>query len=122
MEYAGFQSLLDGKAARRVLDDAGIRAISCHVQMPVYRERHKDVLNWAHDVGITQLSTADLGDVTKDGRSRLQNSRTTEALIKEAADEYNEIARVSKSAGITQVLHAEWSPMYSESLANTRRS
>ena len=34
--YAGFQSLLDGKAARRVLDDAGIRAISCHVQMPVY--------------------------------------------------------------------------------------
>ena len=54
---------------------------------PCTRERHKDVLNWAHDVGITQLSTADLGDVTKDGRSRLQNSRTTEALIKEAADE-----------------------------------
>lgn len=110
--YAGFQSLADGKTTRKILDDADIKAVSCHVQMPVYRERHRDILNWAHDVGITQLSTADLGPTTKDGRSRLDNNLTTEDFIKEAANEYNGIARVSKSAGISQVLHGEWAMAY----------
>src|SRR5689334_22026502 len=46
----GFDKLIDGKATRKMLDDNGIKAISCHVGMKVYRTQHKDVLNWAHDV------------------------------------------------------------------------
>jgi sugar phosphate isomerase/epimerase len=103
----GFDKLIDGKTTRKMLDDNGIKAISCHVGMKIYRTQHKDVLNWAHDVGLTQLSTADLGGTTKDGRSRLSNGVTTVDWIKEAADEYNAIAKVSKAAGLPHVLHNE---------------
>jgi sugar phosphate isomerase/epimerase len=103
----GFDKLLDGKTTKKMLDDAGIKAISCHVGMKVYRTQHKDVLNWAHDVGLTQLSTADLGGTTKDGKTRMIGNTTTVDWIKEAADEYNAIAKVSKAAGLLQVLHNE---------------
>lgn len=105
--YKEFAKLMDGKTTKKMLDDAGIKAVSCHVAIKIYRTQHKDVLNWAHDVGLTQLSTADLGATTKDGKVRMVDGITTEAWIKEAADEYNAIAKVSKAAGFGQVLHNE---------------
>jgi sugar phosphate isomerase/epimerase len=105
--YKDFSSLQDVKTARKILDDAGVKAISCHVAMSIYRKQHKDVLNWANTLGMTQLSTADLGGTTKDGRSRLNNGITTAAWIKEAADEYNLIAAETKKAGMLTVLHNE---------------
>ncbi len=105
--YADFKPLLDGKAAKKMLDDAGIKAVSCHVGIRIYREQFADVTKWAHDVGLTQLSTADLGGTTKDGRSRLSNGWTTVDWIKEAADEYNQIAANTKKEGFMQVLHNE---------------
>jgi sugar phosphate isomerase/epimerase len=105
--YKEFASLMDAKTARKMLDDAGIKAISCHVAMSIYRKQHKDVLNWANTIGMTQLSTADLGGTTRDGRSRLNNGITTAAWIKEAADEYNAIAAETKKAGMLTVLHNE---------------
>lgn len=105
--YKEFAGLTDGQTTRKMLDDAGIKAISCHVAMNVYRKQHAAVIDWAHAVGLTQLSTADLGGTTKDGRSRLNGGLTTPDWIKEAADEYNAIAAVSKQAGLLQVLHNE---------------
>lgn len=105
--YKEFASLADGKTARKMLDDAGIKAVSCHVGIGIYRKQHKEVLNWAQTVGLTQLSTADLGNTTKDGRTRMTGNWTTVDWIKEAADEYNAIAKVSKAAGFGQVLHNE---------------
>ena len=105
--YKEYAPLADGKAAKKVLDDNGIKAVSCHVDMPGYRKQHQQILGWAHDIGLTQLSTADLGGTTKDGKSRLNNGLTTLSWIKEAADEYNAIAKVSKAAGFLQVLHNE---------------
>src|SRR5436190_20678316 len=75
--YGEFKSLLDGKTAKKMLDDNGIKAVSCHVGIKIYRTQHKDVLNWAHDVGLTQVSTADLGNVTKDGKTRMTGNWTT---------------------------------------------
>lgn len=105
--YKEFAPLMDAKTARKMLDDNGIKAVSCHVGISIYRKQHQDVLPWANAIGLTQLSTADLGGTTKDGRSRLNNGLTTPAWIKEAADEYNAIAAVSKKAGLLQVLHNE---------------
>ena len=105
--YKEFSPLMDAKTTRKMLDDAGIKAISCHVAMSIYRKQHKEVLNWATALGMTQLSTADLGGTTKDGVSRLSNGITTPAWIKEAADEYNAIAAVTKKAGLLTVLHNE---------------
>ena len=86
------------RPTRKMLDDAGIKAISCHVGIGIYRKQHKTVLNWAHDVGLTQLSTADLGGTTKDGKSRMSGDVTTPVWIKEAADEYNAIAAVTEES------------------------
>ena len=105
--YKEFAPLTDGKTTRKMLDDAGIKAISCHVGMGIYRKQHKTVLDWANTVGLTQLSTADLGTTDKDGKSRLNGGYTTPAWIKAAADEYNAIAAESKKAGLLQVLHNE---------------
>jgi sugar phosphate isomerase/epimerase len=105
--YGEFKNLADGKATKKMLDDAGIKAVSCHVGMNTYRTKSPDLIKWAHDVGLTQLSTADLGGTTKDGRSRLNNGWTTEEAIKDAADEYNQIAANNKKEGFAQVLHNE---------------
>ncbi len=104
-----FAAIADGKATRKILDDAGIRATSCHVDMPVYRNaaNFQKTLAWAHDMGLEMLSTADLGTTRKDGTPRVTNGITTEDEVKRAADEYNEIAAVSKKAGFIQGLHNE---------------
>ena len=66
--YKEFAALQDAKTTRKMLDDAGIKAISCHVGMGILRKQHQTVLDWAKVVGLTQLSTADLGGTTRDGR------------------------------------------------------
>ena len=53
------------------------------------------------------MATADLGGTTRDGKSRLSGGVTTPFWIKEAADEYNAIAAVTKKAGLLTVLHNE---------------
>src|SRR5690242_19061384 len=89
-----FAAIADGKATRKILDDAGIRAVSCHVDMPVYRSatNFPKTIAWAHELGLECLGTADLGTRRKDGTIRVTNGITTEDEVKRAADEYNEIA------------------------------
>ena len=78
VELQGVRPLQDAQ------DDAGrcwtmpaSRRSAVTSAMGIYRKQHKDVLNWATAVGLTQLSTADLGGTTKDGNSRLSNGITT---------------------------------------------
>src|ERR1041385_723826 len=59
--YAEFKNLSDGKATKKMLDDAGIKAVSCHVGMNAYRTKGAETIKGAHDFALTQLSTADLG-------------------------------------------------------------
>src|SRR5262245_2348278 len=47
--YAEFKNLSDGKATKKMLDDAGIKAVSCHVGMNTYRTKWKETIAWAHD-------------------------------------------------------------------------
>src|SRR5438067_144990 len=49
-----FAAIADGKATRKILDDNGIRAVSCHVDMPVYRSatNFPKTLDWAHQIGL----------------------------------------------------------------------
>jgi sugar phosphate isomerase/epimerase len=57
-------------------------------------------IEWAHDIGMTQMSTADLG-------GKVTNGTTSIEEVKRAADEYNKIAAVAKKAGLQQALHNE---------------
>jgi sugar phosphate isomerase/epimerase len=104
-----FAAIADGKATRKLLDDNGIRAVSCHVDMPVYRSaaNFPKTIDWAHQIGLECLSTADLGTTRKDGTVRVTGGVTTEDEVKRAAEEYNQIAAVTRKAGMQQILHNE---------------
>jgi sugar phosphate isomerase/epimerase len=104
-----FAAIADGKATRKLLDDNGIRAVICHVDMPVYRSttNFPKTIDWAHQLGLELLSTADLGTTRKDGTVRVTSGITTEDEVKRAAEEYNQIAAVTKKAGMQQILHNE---------------
>src|SRR5436190_17383635 len=49
-----FAAIADAKATRKILDDNGIRAVSCHVDMPVYRSaaNFAKTIDWAHQLGL----------------------------------------------------------------------
>ncbi len=93
-----FASLKDGKTVRKILEDHGMRAESSHFSMGELRNKHGESIDWAKEVGITQMITATLGE---------RGSSPTLDQVKEAAEEYNKIAAVSAAAGLQQGLHNE---------------
>ena len=98
--YREYAVLADGKQTRKILDDAGMKCISAHFQMNALRTDQPKQIEWAHDIGMTQMSTADLGGKVTNGMTSLEE-------VKRAADEYNKIAAVAKKAGLQQALHNE---------------
>jgi sugar phosphate isomerase/epimerase len=94
--YSEFSSLSDGKAVRTIVGDHGLRCESSHFGLRELRENQQRSIDWAHDVGITQMYVASLG-----------GSSPTMDDVKRAADEYNAIAAVAAKAGIQQGLHNE---------------
>ena len=93
-----FASLADGKEVRKILADHGMQAESSHFSMGELRNSHEKSIEWAKEVGITQMITATLGE---------QGASPTLEQVKRAADEYNKIAAVSAKAGLQQGLHNE---------------
>src|SRR5262249_4011626 len=83
-----------------VLDDHGMKAESSHFSMRELRNSQGKSIEWAKEVGITQMITATLGD----GNG---GSSPTLDQVKRAADEYNKIADVAAKAGMQQGLHNE---------------
>lgn len=98
--YAEFASLADGKQVKKILDDHGLKCPSSHFGMNVLRTKQQEMIAWAKDIGMTQMSTASLG-------GQMQNGITTMDAVKKAADEYNSIGAEAAKAGLQQVLHDE---------------
>jgi sugar phosphate isomerase/epimerase len=99
--YGGdFASLASGKEVRKILADHGMRAESSHFSMRELRNSQEKSIEWAKEIGITQMITATLGD----GNG---GSSPTLDQVKRAADEYNKIADVAAKAGVQQGLHNE---------------
>jgi len=99
--YGGdFASLASGKEVRKILADHGMKSESSHFSMRELRTSQEKSIEWAKDVGITQMITASLGD----GNG---GSSPTLDQVKRAADEYNKIAAVAAKADIQQGLHNE---------------
>ncbi len=57
-----FASLADGKEVRKILADHGMQAESSHFSMGELRNSHEKSIEWAKEVGITQMITATLGE------------------------------------------------------------
>src|SRR5438477_8635105 len=83
-----FASLADGGQVRKILADHGMKAESSHFTMRELRNSQEKSIEWAKQVGITQMLTASLGD----GNG---GSNPTLDQVKRAAEEYNQIAAVA---------------------------
>jgi len=97
---AEFTSLADGKEVSKILADHGMKAESSHFSMGELRKSQGKSIEWAREVGITQMITASLGDGNGGNNPTLDQ-------VKKAADEYNKIAAVAAEAGMQQGLHNE---------------
>jgi sugar phosphate isomerase/epimerase len=95
--YNEFSPLSDGKEVAKILSDHGLKCESGHFSMRELRTSQDKSIEWAKDVGITQMITATLGG----------GNTPTMDDVKKAADEYNQIAAVAAKAGVQQGLHNE---------------
>src|ERR1041385_587620 len=94
---AEFSSLANGREVARILADHGMKSESSHFTMEELRKTQQKSIDWAKEVGITQIITATLGG----------GNNPTLDQVKKAADEYNKIAAVSAAAVLQQGLHNE---------------
>ncbi len=86
-----------GVELRRILSDAGVTCVSSHFGMDELRKNQPASIEWAKDIGLTQMLVASLGGPEK----------PTMDDVKRAADEYNKMAEQAAKAGIQQGLHNE---------------
>jgi len=94
---AEFAALADGKEVRKILADHAVKAESSHFSMGELRNSQQKSIEWAKDVGISQMVSATLGG----------GATPTLDQVKRAADEYNAIAAEAAKAGMQQGLHNE---------------
>ena len=95
--YAEFAPLSDPKQVRKTLDDHGLTCESAHFSMRELRENQQKSIDWAAEIGMTQMFVATLGG----------GNTPTMDDVKRAADEYNAIAAVAAKAKMQQGLHNE---------------
>jgi sugar phosphate isomerase/epimerase len=108
--YAEFAVLADGKRTRKIMDDNGIKCLSCHFEMAELRTKQNEAIAWAKDIGMVQMGTASLGQPGGHGGPGLPGMDAPIIaldVIKRAADEYNKIGEQAAKAGIQQFLHDE---------------
>jgi sugar phosphate isomerase/epimerase len=96
---SGFAGLAKYKGAelRKILTDAGVSCISSHFGIEELRENQQRSIDWAKDVGLTQMMVPSLNGPEK----------PTMDDVKRAADEYNKMGEQAAKAGIQQGLHNE---------------
>jgi sugar phosphate isomerase/epimerase len=97
---AEFASLASGNDVRKIMADHGMKAESSHFTMGELRNSQPKSIDWAKEVGITQMLTATLGEGNGGNNPTLDQ-------VKKAADEYNKIAAMAAQAEIQQGLHNE---------------
>jgi len=97
-EY-GFGGLAQykGSELKKILSDAGVSCVSSHFGIDELRKNQQASIDWAKDVGLTQMIVPSL-----DGPKN-----PTMDDVKHAADEYNKMAEQAAKAGIQQGLHNE---------------
>lgn len=96
---SGFAGLAKykGSELRKILSDAGVGCVSSHFGIQELRENQQRAIDWAKDVGLTQMLVPSLEGP----------KNPTMDDVKRAADEYNKIGDHAAKAGIQQGLHNE---------------
>jgi sugar phosphate isomerase/epimerase len=97
--YAEFAGLANAKETRKIIEDNGLKCPSAHFVMDEFRDKHQEAIDWAKELGMTQMSTASLGSVRR--------GPVTMDAVKTATDEYNKIGERAAKSGLQQALHDE---------------
>ncbi len=93
----GFKELISMKGAemKKIVEDHGMKLLSCHYGMKEFRDNLDERISWAKDAGMKQMVIATFG---------LPKGATMSDWQK-ACDELNEMGAKSKKAGIQMVFH-----------------
>jgi sugar phosphate isomerase/epimerase len=96
---SGFGGLAKYKPSelRKILSDMNLQCVSSHFDMKELRNDLPGRIEWAKEMGLTQMMVPSLGGP----------KNPTMDDVKRAADEYNKMAEQSANAGIQQGLHNE---------------
>jgi sugar phosphate isomerase/epimerase len=86
-----------GSELRKMLNDWGVTCVSSHFGMEELRKDQAGRIDWAKDVGLTQMLVASLGGPKNPSMDD----------VKRAAEEYNKMGEKAAAAGIQQGLHNE---------------
>jgi sugar phosphate isomerase/epimerase len=86
-----------GAELKKILNDNGVSCISSHFGMDELRKDQQRSIDWAKEVGLTQMLVASLGGPKNPSMDD----------VKKAADEYNKMGAVAAKSGIQQGLHNE---------------
>jgi sugar phosphate isomerase/epimerase len=108
--FADFEILSDGKKARKIMDDHGVRSPSGHFEIAELRTRQSQAIAWALEIGMTQMGTSTLGAPFGHGAAAfagMDKDNVPLDLVKRAAEEYNKIGETAARSGIRQFLHNE---------------
>src|SRR3984893_11902966 len=81
-----------GAELRKIFGDLGVKCESSHFDMKELRENVAGRIDWAKEVGLTQMIVPSLGGP----------KNPTMDDVKRAADEYNKMGEQSAAAGIQQ--------------------
>jgi sugar phosphate isomerase/epimerase len=97
--YREFNGLAkySGKELKKTLNDMGITCQSCHFGLRELRTNQAERIQWASDMGMTQMAVASLSGP----------KNPTMDDVKKAADEYNKFGEQARKANIWQTLHNE---------------
>jgi sugar phosphate isomerase/epimerase len=98
-----------GAELKKILNDNGVTCISSHFGMDELRKDQQRSIDWAKEVGLTQMLVASLGGP----------KNPTMDDVKKAADEYNKMGAVAAKSGIQQGLHNE---DFEESMVDGKRT
>jgi sugar phosphate isomerase/epimerase len=98
-----------GAELKKILNDNGVTCVSSHFGMDELRKDQQRSIDWAKDVGLTQMLVASLGGP----------KNPTMDDVKKAADEYNKMGAVAAKSGIQQGLHNE---DFEESMVDGKRT
>lgn len=86
-----------GAELKKILNDNGVTCVSSHFGIDELRKDQQRSIDWAKEVGLTQMLVASLGGPKNPSMDD----------VKKAADEYNKMGAVAAKSGIQQGLHNE---------------
>jgi len=101
--YPEFKSLMaDGKATRKVIEDHGLKAISCHFMFTELRDNLQRAIAWSKDMGLEQIMVPTI-------KSATPGVPTTGTLdeAKQLVDQFHKMAAEIVKAGMRAGAHNE---------------